>query len=84
MYVVRTMQSNKSLPVLGNTELRPTNEIREYDGRNLTFLLFCYPTDLMSLANPFDSIFKFGVFNIIQSKCIDDVMRKQTLIYGLY
>ncbi|KAG2204812.1 hypothetical protein INT47_004087 [Mucor saturninus] len=45
-----TMQCNRPLPVLGNTELRPTNEI----------------------PKPFGSIFKFGVFNIIQSKCLDD------------
>lgn len=42
--------AKSSLPVIRNTELRPTSEI----------------------PSPFDSIFKFGVFNVIQSKCIDD------------
>lgn len=71
MYVAQAMQSNRPLPLLENTRLRLTNEIREYNGRNLIYLLSCL---FYILASPFASIFKFGVFNIIQSKCIDDVI----------
>ncbi|GAA5808710.1 hypothetical protein MFLAVUS_002105 [Mucor flavus] len=43
-------QNKVSLPVVSNTELRPTSEI----------------------PAPFNSVFKFGVFNVIQSKCLND------------
>lgn len=60
-------------PVVRNTELRPTSEIRKLSTLARTVFVYQLIRTLLLLASPFNSVFKFGLFNIIQSRCLDDV-----------
>lgn len=69
------MQNKVSFPVVANTKLRPISEIRMLT-RTLFDHILAYKRFVcfLFLASPYNSVFKFGVFNVIQSKCLNDVM----------
>jgi hypothetical protein len=74
IFLVCTQTHAAHPPVLGSTELKPTSDIRMYlVGSNINASCFSYLYNKYVLAAPFNSVFKFGVFNKIQSKCLNDV-----------
>ena len=76
----RNNDGRESLPRNAHgIRLRPTTDLRMYGiiryllSTILIMLRRIHPHDTSSLADMYRSLFKFGVFNAVQSKCYDSV-----------
>ncbi|CEG75811.1 hypothetical protein RMATCC62417_10796 [Rhizopus microsporus] len=63
-------RNDTSCPVIGDTQLRHTADIRTYYSFKNKKKANILPTTI--IASPYNRIFKFGLFNVMQSKCLVD------------
>lgn len=71
----RNINSLNSKPNPRNSHgirLRPVSDLRAFASRHFRKVINMH-TFIMTIADIYRSIFKFGVFNAVQSQCFDEV-----------